>query len=41
MKKEVLEHYWDEDGYEFEKPPTDFDNKPVIGLRSDLEFVIK
>jgi hypothetical protein len=38
MKKEVLDHYFDDTGYEFERGPTDFDNKPVIGLKSDLEL---
>lgn len=32
---------WDDQDYEFERGPTDHDNKPVIGLKSDLNFAFK
>ncbi|CDW90890.1 UNKNOWN [Stylonychia lemnae] len=41
MRQDVLDHFYDYEGYEFNAPPTDFDNRPVIGLKSDLEFHLR
>ena len=37
LRKEIAERYWDDidTGYDFIKGLTDFDNKPVIGFKSD------
>ena len=40
MRKEVLDHYWDNEGEEEkEYGKVDHDDKPVIGLKSALDFV--
>ncbi len=39
MRQEILDRYWDDaPDYGNYGGPTDHDNKPVIGLKSDLEF---
>jgi hypothetical protein len=41
IRKDILAHAWDDDGYEYEHKQNEFDNKPVIGLKSDMELAFK
>ena len=41
LRKEIRSRYWEDQDYEFERGPTDHDNKPVIGLKSDMELAFK